>query len=218
MGLVSARSAWSNFMGLGDDRMYTLRREDRTKAAEEAIQMFILENGNAKRKGLFLPLFQLQNETSTTSQQGNMKWPSVCPHGLPSLFQMIKCMVVGSSWSDNWNISDYGASELLLESGKQKCAKQHCQADMLALWIHGCWMDCVVAWPIGIEDHMPSQPGKHWWQLEGSLLCAITANQSPSSCPRGMQRGIHRPTINGCEDNFRMRKTTIKGLTYMKTP
>lgn len=98
--------------------------------------MFILENGNAKRKGLFLTLFQLQNETSTTNQEGNMKWPSVCPHGLPSLFQMIKCMVVGSSWSDNWNISDYGGSELLLESGKQK---KHCQADMLALWLHGYW-------------------------------------------------------------------------------
>jgi len=38
--------------------MYTLRREYRTKVEEEAIKILVLENGNAKRKGLFLPLFQ----------------------------------------------------------------------------------------------------------------------------------------------------------------
>ena len=59
MGLFSARSACSNFMSLEADSMYTLRREYRTKIAEEAIKIFILENGNAKRKGVFLPLFQL---------------------------------------------------------------------------------------------------------------------------------------------------------------
>lgn len=40
---------------------------------------------------------------------------------------------------NNWNISDYGTNELLLESGKQKFAKQDCHAGTLALWIHCCW-------------------------------------------------------------------------------
>lgn len=59
MGSFSSRSASSIFMTLGADSLYTLRRECRTKVAEEVIKIFILENGNVKRKGLFLPLFQL---------------------------------------------------------------------------------------------------------------------------------------------------------------
>lgn len=43
MASFSARSACSNFMSLGADGMYTLRRVYRTKVAEEAIKILISE-------------------------------------------------------------------------------------------------------------------------------------------------------------------------------